>query len=473
VAAPQGNTANFLNDANIPDAGALNILSDGIGAIADWAGAIAGLISLANDIFGSSSVSTQDLYNLIEAEAGAIIGDQRRQDLITQFDTISNALNSGGFGGPVAILQDLTNVQTLPVSDQIDHIEVCIGGINQLSAGNFDGTWMLSPLIPAYWTDAGVYETPYWLVITPPFSEWSISSIPLDRGYGQVTAPTDSTTGLVYYYVYILPAYLQALFIYTSVASVLLPEDYIANDTAGVIRDAVGRPSQGQPGFLVEQHDAIQNGIQALSPGYWDSGKLINWLEQNPFYPSNYYPIGANGAPEGVWQGLTPVINPAAAASLPPAPPGPLPALVPLPLQDFIAVNIEYGAVDRFGGASVLDAYSLSVQDLVGAAPGPDLFNKFQIRSLRRAKLVYSNIGLPGVWQFVNRLKNLVGDPPLPITSNFSFWSFRQLVVLSNISSSGGFYSLLSLAKFIKHTVPLDTNQSPSPTTSFNELLTH
>jgi hypothetical protein len=56
----------------------------------------------------------------------------------------------------------------------------------------------------------------------------------------------------------------------------------------------------------------------------------------------------------------------------------------------------------------------------------------------------------------------------------FNGWSFREILQVSAFQPdpTTDKFSLYSLAGFIKHTHPLDTDQA-APTTSFQELLSH
>ena len=90
---------------------------------------------------------------------------------------------------------------------------------------------------------------------------------------------------------------------------------------------------------------------------------------------------------------------------------------------------------------------------------------------LKRAIDVYIGVGLPQVWNVINGLNALVGAPPVP-RHRFAGWSFREILQVSDFQPdpTTSAFSLFALAGFIKHTHPLDTDQT-APITSFQELL--
>jgi hypothetical protein len=99
----------------------------------------------------------------------------------------------------------------------------------------------------------------------------------------------------------------------------------------------------------------------------------------------------------------------------------------------------------------------------------PAPFNKFQIRLLKRVKDVYVGVSLLTVWNTVNNLKKLVGDPPLP-APGFADWSFRRdMVGFTGVQRPDGSISRRDVAAFISDTPPADV--PPSLFISFSNLL--
>ncbi len=80
--------------------------------------------------------------------------------------------------------------------------------------------------------------------------------------------------------------------------------------------------------------------------------------------------------------------------------------------------------------------------------------------------------GLRSVWQAIDALNAIVGDPPLSGRS-FGDWSFREILGLSNQAPTSRGYSLRGLGEFIIGTQPLDSPYSPGASAfSFRTLLT-
>ena len=95
-------------------------------------------------------------------------------------------------------------------------------------------------------------------------------------------------------------------------------------------------------------------------------------------------------------------------------------------------VNIEYGAVELFSGCSSMGLYKITTEE-IKAMDGDAVFNKFQLRLLKRAKEVYIGVGLLNVWKIINDLKRIVGDAPLP-RPNFADWSVRNILSTARIA---------------------------------------
>jgi hypothetical protein len=146
-------------------------------------------------------------------------------------------------------------------------------------------------------------------------------------------------------------------------------------------------------------------------------------------------------------------------------------------------VIIEYGAAEKFSGnSSIGDSYQI---DFLGPndSQNPSFLNKLQVRTLKRTKDVYINCGLLTVWQTINQLNALVGDPPLSSSTlqwqdgsavDLVRWSSRQVFHLTKLARSGAGYSLRALGKFLIETQPLDTPYSAGATSfSLTSLLTN
>ena len=135
---------------------------------------------------------------------------------------------------------------------------------------------------------------------------------------------------------------------------------------------------------------------------------------------------------------------------------------------------IGYGVVEKYSGRSSMGEYQISFQN--GPADPADRapFDKLRIRLLRRSTDVDNGVGLLLLWRVINSLNTLIGAQPLP-RHPYAGWSVGEILTVSNFppDPTTRKYSSLALARFIKHTLPLDTDQGPTFVTSFRELLNH
>jgi hypothetical protein len=139
---------------------------------------------------------------------------------------------------------------------------------------------------------------------------------------------------------------------------------------------------------------------------------------------------------------------------------------------------IEYGAVEKFSGANSIGfRYQIAFgnkRPLVDKDPA--IFNKLQVRLLKRTKDVYNTVGLPPLTKVINQLDGILGDPPTFTFPGFADWTFREIFALSGLTATNGSFSVRGLANFVIQTQPFDTpytNPSTTPTISLRELLTN
>ena len=93
-----------------------------------------------------------------------------------------------------------------------------------------------------------------------------------------------------------------------------------------------------------------------------------------------------------------------------------------------------------------------------GFPSGHNYYGKFQIRLLRRAKDVYVHTGLSHIFDVINNLNRLAGDPPLP-GPKFSDWSFRHDVIPYTGLIPTEPVHLRDIMNFIEQTPPVDLGQ--------------
>jgi hypothetical protein len=260
----------------------------------------------------------------------------------------------------------------------------------------------------------------YWTDAGQYFN-YDIQGNRYDVGYGLQAPQPNADGATVFVYAYSLPLYLYAVDIFLAVAGSLDP-NFIANYT-NVLRQAAA--------LLRSKHDKIlQDGLTPLFP--------YDWTQDTP-----------------------PELNPAQ----------------PGYRADGGILVIEYGAVEKFSGYSSIGANFRLDRGALVIADYYFALRKLQLRVLKRMKDVYVAVGLSRVWEVINKLNALVGDPPMPRPS-FVDWSLRECVRAVDLDPPGTeyYHYLRNLARFIitarSHDTPYPVNP-PWPSISIRALLTN
>jgi hypothetical protein len=403
----------LLNDIGVGNSAPADAVGDLIGAVSDISGVlgtVGAVVSILNLVTGSGSETAEQLQNIlttIQNDFAELNAADKAHSIIAALTNVANDI-----GPAQTALQQLpasVNAQPpLTEGDIQTKIGNCMTAMNDLSA---DIIWTVTYSDQIYWTDAL---------------------------YGD-QAPTGSGSDLVFYYTYVLPAYMTALFAFLSVAACLDPE-YVEHYADTVIRPAAS--------LLQAKHDTILNSGGSPTSSYNGIVRLFPWAQGQ----SNKRPWNWNA--QLLWQ-----LRSAPQEGFYP------PGMSALSSPE--GVNIEYGAVESFSGYSSIANYALIFgtdfpEDSTDWAP----FNKFQIRVLNRAKQVYTGVGLLSVWNTINKLKALVGDPLVP-QPNFADWSFRNDIA----PVVGAPTRLRSVADLINNTPPADVPQNLFIPNSFRTLL--
>jgi len=137
-----------------------------------------------------------------------------------------------------------------------------------------------------------------------------------------------------------------------------------------------------------------------------------------------------------------------------------------------VGAVLEYGAVEKYSGVhSVGDGYRI---DFVGDTYDAGLYDKLQIRVLKRMKDVYVTTGLLAVWKTMGELDALLGAPPAA-SHSYADWSMRDVLSLAHLPPRSGGQSVSGLAAFLIQTQPYDTPYGKTPrgaSVSLRRLLT-
>lgn len=422
---PSGNIASALDDIFHVQSDAINKISDITGAIADASGALGAIGSIVSFVVGlinsgqpdEIQAAVQSIQSTINNDFAKLSAENIAYQILQRNTTLQ------GYISPAETqLQSLPAfINTNPTPAQIvPYIDLCITALNDFS-GQDDLVWNMPSGSWIYWTDVGEYESTCYYVVVG--GGWNASSV--DAGYGELDPPQNAD-GTVFIPANSLPLYLYAVCIFIAVGAALDPN--FVSDYAGVLRSAAT--------MLQSKHDLImQNGFTTLSPPNWTNGGIGLQATACPF------PVA--GAPPPRPPGLRLIYG--QSSQMPPPVTGAL---------------IEYGAVEKFSGfSSIGDSYQINFTT-TAVIFDPAVFNKLQIRLMKRAKDVYIAVGLRSFWTVINKVKKLIGDPLLP-EPNFADWSLRQVFSLAQLAATAAGQSVRALGAFLIGTQPLDTHYAP------------
>ncbi len=455
------NLSDLLNAISKDSVDVTDVIGALLGFTADISGAI-GMVGLIDSLL-NPQVTLQDIDNAIRAGFAQQEAENQAAQILAQNASLFSIF--GQWAWPA--LQGLkSEILTQPTpAEANEYIVNCLRTLDAFNSPLMNPgqaepptlMWNLTAGWPIYWTDAGENLTRCDYFDPPGYSI-------RDPGYGPQNPPLNPDDITVYYYVYALPIYVYAVAIFITVGLALAPSTFA---TAAGYGPTLSSPATGQglAEVLKAQHDLIlKSGIVELSPYNWvDLGLLASSCPRYTSYESR-----------GPTPGVTLVYTPLG--------PGEFPT----------SAIIEYGAVERYSGySSVGESYTLTIQNLdtsgdktIGNAAllsgdqtigNAALFGKLQIRLMKRVKDVYVGVGLLTVWNTINAIKTLVGDPVLAGPS-MADWSLRQVFETSSLPSADGTFSLRKLAQFLITTPPFDTPYSGAPAStsvSVRELLTN
>lgn len=354
------------------------------------------------------------------------------QAIYNELGPVATAMESlkawvGGQPPPADALQNILNAL-----NALAPPGATLGGL--VSTGPY---WMVPFNYQVYWDDTESTDVqwpwpPYYL--GPPLAPEQ------QHGYHRQAPTADAQTGTVFYYTYILPAYLYVVSVFLAVGVVIDPK-FRENWTETVL----------QPTILALQsvRDTVVNEFTQLSPGSFTSESLTALL-------ATYITDASAG-----FQGLNPV-------SLTGAQQGILPSFNSLGPsgKGFIltpGLQIEYGFVEKFSGYSSVGIYTiLTSSDSFSFASGPNYYGKFQIRLTKRQKDVYVGTGMAAVTDAIDKLNAIVTPgTPLPGPS-MADWSVRHdIAPFANVTAPNGTISLVAIQNFLLNTPPTDFTEGP------------
>jgi hypothetical protein len=429
---PTGNTAELLKRLGETNTKEINLFSTAIGAIADNAGAVGAVFSVVETIiklFGKPEDPNEQLAEILkklEAFAVMFASFKARQtqlfwtQLATQVSAAVSVVES--LGGFVHAQPPLTD------NDRHTHIDTCLTPLNALSDTTVfpeTGSFFLAAFSDqTYWTDAGMHMQQSF-VDGGEANPGLHPSEPVDAGYG-TQAPQVPSDNLVFSYLYVLPYYLKAVSMATSVGASFYADFGKNSDRE---QDAVILFAD----FLTGIHNKIADeGIRKLTP---PDPTDVGWrgdLIRDVIVP-------------GIVMGTSDPPN-------------------------IDRMTFEVGAVEIFSGYSFV---TTSPTFVFGTAPATQqmIFRKLQVRALRGMMNVYLGVGLSDVWNTINKLNGVAGHNLIP-HHKLAHWSFREIFDLTSVAGrSDEFLHFSDLAAFIEQTPPLDTATSGDFLVSWRNLL--
>jgi hypothetical protein len=475
MGSPASNLGNLIGGAN---GAAIDGLGSALGALADIGGTVA-LVAFVIDALTPSNNSLEVLQESVIQAAQQLGAHQAAEDMNQRLTNIGNALSVA-----TSVLQGLTadlsaSLSPADVEARIEKCSQTLDSLSNLVPDAYGGVWYAPYQDQVYWTDYPNNICFYGEndpTQPPPQGASNYCYSAQVPGQDQNAPP-----GNVYTYILALPAYLQALIIWLTVARALAPTTYLADYGESVLTPAWQ--------FLKAQYDKIVNeGITKLSP--------IPYIGNAP--PGGYMPSGGpvGYAPPGLIPNLTggtlfydgpvgsadPIWAPPGSSQSAPAPvawtgsmlnnwwpnypdgSGTLTGvahttgLADVPTiwnASHVEANaVVYGTVEVFSGFSEIGLYllSLGVEEGQLDPNSSDLaaYHKFLVRLMKTTQDVYTGAGLLALWKILNSIAAIVGIPLLP-RPTLPDWSLREV---GNIL---GLTSLSAILEFMKSTPPDDT----------------
>src|SRR6516162_4795819 len=439
---PLNDAAAANNAATAQAGGFMAQLSVDIAAVQPYASLVAAILTIVQALIQFNKPDpTTAMLDEINTELSLVFQQLNATDagktILDRNSTVKGYLTDKALTA-LANLQGSLNHPTLyPRGDQIT---LCVETLNDFHENDtyaWNTTYSSEEFQEIYWADVGLFQNTCKYEI----SGGGTFNASNDAGYGKRPPPKNPDGATVFEYRYSLPIYLYAVSIFLAVGGALDP-NFLANratEFAWIVS------------VLHRTHDQIKSGLTTLSPPDWTNAGLV---ETACFNANRSGPPGIRLIYDGANHDLV------------------------------TGGMMEYGAVERFSGfSSIGSTYRINLSG--GAADSnPALFNKLQLRLLKRLRDVYAAVGLVTVWQTINRLNALLGQPAMPKATytwqdgsvpylDLTDWSFRQIIGLAKLAPVTNGLSLRALGGLIIGTQPFDTPYSPGATSfSFRTLLT-
>jgi hypothetical protein len=229
---PTGNLAELLNDVSGENGKGINAFSSLIGTLADASGAVASIIAIVN-FFGGEPDPLQPILDALQQDFAELYARLNARWSEEDWRALANEISAAE--SVLEILGDLVAAQPpLTEEQRLSYIATCLVPLNALS-------------------DASTHPpSPFFLAVYSAQVYWT------DSYYGN-QAPPAPPDDQVFSYLYVLPYYLKALFIFVAVGKA-----FFANFGNTVQHQQVVTFTN----FLTTVHDMIAGGITKLFSGF-------------------------------------------------------------------------------------------------------------------------------------------------------------------------------------------------------------
>jgi hypothetical protein len=409
------NTSDLLNQLAGANNGPISLVGNVLGTLADVSGSVQAVVDLIGLFVNSNQEIVSQLNDLeteIQNDFAALNAELRAENILIRLNSLDPAVAEA----QAAIDQLQADLSQSPPVDEgykLQQIGYCLDAVEQL---NQDDKWLTNFADEIYYGSS--YDP------TKPANDPGTTT----DGWTGLLAPTPNADGTVFSCRYILPDFMKVLFDFMLVAAAF-EADY-QTEYQAALKSYTARlqtvyntskqgivimrtPDQAQVGILNGSYNVVYFYGQywPYLDGRQGGGTLPGTQSQwhapftNSTLPLAYGPDGPQGGPK-----------PAQCADI-------LPSLDPgsYYFQD-------YGVVHLYSGYSNVSNYP----PIPKPAVKPDVFWPQFSASLnlvirRNFKQACAAVGLATVWNTINLLLRLTGDPPVGAYDPDVVWTLREI----------------------------------------------
>jgi hypothetical protein len=424
--------------------GTLSDLASGVGTITAVVNFVAGIIGGGKP--DPTKQALQDILNAVQQLGKDFKAVDIKDDWNHFDDNINQALGNW---------TDLVNlVNNIPPGDTATREQVVLENQDAVQRFGELSAWTVVYDHTNYFlTPEPTYRAPTFPVGT---LTWAFSSnLPAASGFAVTTVNYGGTTGsyqayrcggltfaamlqpqpngdgLIFNYVYVLPYFMRTIMMYLAVGAALEPDTFVQTHASQIrslcitqlqmYHDQIVDGDQTNPGIV----NVLAPPLDCFATPSWDSKAPWAWMKTGSDYmtwdmpPGNYNIDGSFAQP--------------------------------------------FGAVSAYGGFAAVAGYPSLNPVPQDQRSYTRFFAKYLLRALAQRKAVYQGIGLPAVWNALQRMKALVGDAPLGTCPGD--WSFKEIYDLVGVQAQGQqlihTLSMRGLTAFLDNTPPTYSRSGP------------